>query len=219
MTKKLNQEEIDLLQKENNEIDEQIKELLAMKKENDQILSENGIGQKQEKTEVPTDTTHDNSKKTSSVGGEELPTAYTCEFVDLGLPSGTLWAKCNYGAKSETENGNYYNFEEAQKLPITPTKKQFEELLEYTESKWVTVNGVNGRLFTSKKNNNSIFLPACGSMTNGYRNGLRTYGCYWSSNLCGTRSGNAWRLGFHNGNVYVNQSKCDLGRPVRGVKK
>lgn len=30
------------------------------------------------------------------------------EFVDLGLPSGTLWAKYNVGATSETATGNYY---------------------------------------------------------------------------------------------------------------
>ena len=30
------------------------------------------------------------------------------EYVDLGLPSGTLWAKCNIGAASETEYGDYY---------------------------------------------------------------------------------------------------------------
>jgi hypothetical protein len=30
------------------------------------------------------------------------------EYVDLGLPSGTLWAKMNIGATSETELGNFY---------------------------------------------------------------------------------------------------------------
>ncbi len=30
------------------------------------------------------------------------------EWVDLGLPSGTLWATCNVGATSTTEYGNYY---------------------------------------------------------------------------------------------------------------
>ena len=29
-------------------------------------------------------------------------------FVDLGLPSGLKWAKCNLGAKTETNYGNYY---------------------------------------------------------------------------------------------------------------
>ena len=30
------------------------------------------------------------------------------EWVDLGLPSGRLWAKCNLGAFTETENGDFY---------------------------------------------------------------------------------------------------------------
>ena len=30
------------------------------------------------------------------------------EYVDLGLPSGTLWAKCNIGAHEETEYGDYF---------------------------------------------------------------------------------------------------------------
>ena len=32
----------------------------------------------------------------------------TMEFVDLGLPSGTLWAKCNIGAPTETDYGDYF---------------------------------------------------------------------------------------------------------------
>jgi len=32
----------------------------------------------------------------------------TAEWVDLGLPSGLLWAKCNLGASSPEEYGDYY---------------------------------------------------------------------------------------------------------------
>ena len=38
------------------------------------------------------------------------PPTPTYETVDLGLPSGTLWAKYNVGATSETEYGNYYQY-------------------------------------------------------------------------------------------------------------
>ena len=31
-----------------------------------------------------------------------------CEFVDLGLPSGTLWATCNVGATSPEQAGLYF---------------------------------------------------------------------------------------------------------------
>ena len=36
----------------------------------------------------------------------------TYEYVDLGLPSGTLWATCNIGATSETEGGVYFQWGE-----------------------------------------------------------------------------------------------------------
>ncbi len=34
------------------------------------------------------------------------------EFVDLGLPSGTMWAKYNVGASAPEESGNYYSWGE-----------------------------------------------------------------------------------------------------------
>ena len=36
------------------------------------------------------------------------PNSSKHEFVDLGLPSGTLWATCNVGANKPEEYGNYY---------------------------------------------------------------------------------------------------------------
>ena len=36
------------------------------------------------------------------------------EYVDLGLPSGTLWATCNVGANSPEEFGNYFAWGETQ---------------------------------------------------------------------------------------------------------
>ena len=34
------------------------------------------------------------------------------EYVDLGLPSGLKWAKCNIGATSETKDGDYFQWGE-----------------------------------------------------------------------------------------------------------
>ena len=42
------------------------------------------------------------------------------EYVDLGLPSGTLWATCNIGAKSPGQNGDYYAWGE------TTTKMRYD---------------------------------------------------------------------------------------------
>ena len=55
--------------------------------------------------------------KVSSADGEHVGYGY----VDLGLPSGTLWATCNIGAKKPEEYGDYYAFGE------TKTKKSYTE--------------------------------------------------------------------------------------------
>lgn len=45
----------------------------------------------------------------NDVNGENNDTlTVSHEFVDLGLPSGTLWATCNVGASSPEERGDYF---------------------------------------------------------------------------------------------------------------
>lgn len=39
---------------------------------------------------------------------EEKKSCTSNEYVDLGLPSGLKWAKCNVGAATETEYGDYF---------------------------------------------------------------------------------------------------------------
>ena len=39
---------------------------------------------------------------------EEKKPCTSKEYVDLGLPSGLKWAKCNVGAESETDYGDYF---------------------------------------------------------------------------------------------------------------
>ena len=45
------------------------------------------------------------------LGGEEVP---VLEYVDLGLPSGTLWATRNIGANSPEESGDYFAWGETE---------------------------------------------------------------------------------------------------------
>lgn len=44
----------------------------------------------------------------AQVGKKPSPIGDTHSYVDLGLPSGTLWATCNIGANSPEEYGDYY---------------------------------------------------------------------------------------------------------------
>ena len=39
---------------------------------------------------------------------EEKKPCTSNEYVDLGLPSGLKWAKCNIGAETETDYGDYF---------------------------------------------------------------------------------------------------------------
>ena len=80
--------------------------------------------------------------------GIEVPSGW----VDLGLPSGLLWAECNVGANSPEEFGNYYAWGE-----ITP-----KEVYNWSTYKYCTVNR-NGDLLTLSKYNSRIKYSGYGS--------------------------------------------------------
>ena len=61
----------------------------------------------------------------------------------------------------------------------TPTKEEWQELIDNTTSQRTTINGVNGRCLTGS-NGNSLFLPAAGRLFSS--DGSDGY--YWSSSLC-----------------------------------
>ena len=51
---------------------------------------------------------HETASVEVNVSGEITPDPGNHEWVDLGLPSGTLWATCNVGANSPEEYGDYF---------------------------------------------------------------------------------------------------------------
>ena len=199
------------------------------------------------------------------------------EYVDLGLPSGTLWATCNVGANKPEEYGNYFAWGEiqpktkygwdtykysktkkrlfetealitkycdeaefgydgftdglAELQPIddpatanwgngwyTPKREQWDELKANTNSEWTTRNGVEGRLFTSKKNGQSLFLPAAGSRWSDYDELPGSYGVYWSSSLYTDGPLGAWSFGFNSNDTDVGDDDRDDGQSVRAVR-
>lgn len=129
-------------------------------------------------------------------------------YVDLALPSGTKWATVNIGADSPEDYGSYFAFgETAPKTDYSrenyqyatqdaartlwgpdwhiPTSEQIEELYnaDYTVTQWTTVNGVYGKLVTSKQNGCSIFLPAAGYSIGSHTEYVGECGNYWTSKL------------------------------------
>ena len=97
------------------------------------------------------------------------------------------------GANSKTYSNDTFNYDISGKTSLDaaranwgnpwrmPTKSEFEELLNSCTWTWTTLNGVKGYKVSSKKNGNSIFLPAAGdcSGTNPTNVGQRCY--YWAS--------------------------------------
>ena len=129
-------------------------------------------------------------------------------YVDLGLPSGTLW-------KNQNESGDYYTYDQAvsQFGSSLPNKEQMEELIHSCTWTWTgsgyEVKGPNGKTIT---------MPAAGyRYCDGDVYGIDTLGYYWTSTLYG--SDYAWGLYFGSGdNIDIDYStRCD-GQSVRLVR-
>ncbi len=197
------------------------------------------------------------------------------EYVDLGLPSGTLWATCNVGATKPTEYGDLFAWGEASsKKTFTSENYKFykikddeiEEITKYnTESKFGAIDnkteletqddaaavnwggswrmptleemeelvsccnwewtddyegsGVAGQIGKSKKNGNTIFLPAAGGGDANGRVIEGSHGRCWSSSLYSSYPGYAYFLCFSSGavDVRVYGNDRDHGYSVRAV--
>lgn len=158
----------------------------------------------------------------------------TGDWVDLGLPSGLLWATHNVGATNPEDFGDYYAWGEtttkqtynwstyaygsdnnqltkycnssnyglngySDTLTIlqavddaattnlgdgirTPTREEWQELIDNTTAICTTRNGVSGLLLTAS-NGRSIFLPAAGHRQDGGIYSVQSRLLYWSSSV------------------------------------
>ncbi len=80
-----------------------------------------------------------------------------------------------------------------------PTKAEIGELVNNCNQQWVTINGVAGIRFTSKKNGNSIFFPDAGWRCGTSMYGARGHGRYWSSTPYESNTQYAYNLDFNPG--------------------
>ncbi len=196
------------------------------------------------------------------------------EWVDLGLPSGTLWATCNVGANSPEEYGDYFAWGETKPksdydwdtykyckgsyntmtkycttLSISnsygtvdnktelepsddaatanwgsewqmPSRKQCDELYNssYTTTTWTTLNGKYGRKITSKRNGNSIFLPAAGCRGDTSLYDAGSNSGYWSRSLNTSTSYYAHSLRFDYATISTGNYYRYYGRSIRPVR-
>ena len=193
------------------------------------------------------------------------------DYVDLGLPSGTLWATCNVGASKASDAGLYFQWGDTKgyakeqigngegqkkfasdesdykfgvypnytKYTVTgatleleddaahanmggswhmPTPTQISELLDNTTNAWTTQDGVNGRLFTSKKDGSkSIFIPAAGYAYGGSVYDIGDEADVWASMLDTDDVGNGQNLDFGSGVADLDSGVRYYGFSVRGV--
>ena len=100
-----------------------------------------------------------------------------------------------------------------------PTKAEFKELIDNSESEWETVSGVKGCKFTSKKNGKSIFLPAAGWRERSSMCNAGEIGFYWGSTPYGTFLDSACVLYFDSEFCHSLWYNRYGGRSVRPVSE
>ncbi len=196
--------------------------------------------------------------------------------VDLGLPSGVLWANMNVGAEKEEDpglffawgetegylqdgsddhrfdwatykwckgsrssqtkyctNSSYGTYDNKVNIDLTddaayinwgenwrmPTNEEMKELVEMTDNRWTTQNGVEGYVFISHTNGKSIFLPAAGCRVSesNYEHGTDCY--YWAGTLDEESPYAAHYLRFYVGKVFLASLFRYYGMNVRPVRR
>ena len=129
------------------------------------------------------------------------------EFIDLGLPSGKLWA-------TENEEG-YFTYDEAKEKfgELLPKPKAFEELWKECRWRWDIKN--NGMIVVGP-NKNTIFLPAYGfrGIASGELKSVGSDGWYWTYEAYDLT--NACSFGFYSVRVFpMCRIFCEYGFSVR----
>ena len=153
----------------------------------------------------------------SATVGRGVDYDYHYEGVDLGLPSGTIWATTNIGARRPEDYGDYFKWGETEPNPPyiwtnyvysgdssgmrpskyndqdhlielvpsddaahvvmggkweIPSRNDFQELIQWTNTAFTSINGVSGVSFTSKSDpTKSMFVPAAGGYVGPYDGG------------------------------------------------
>ena len=131
------------------------------------------------------------------------PNAYTLN--DRELPS--YAGEANYDLATAQWGEGWY----------TPTKQQWDELIEYCDWDYVMINGINGVLFTSPKTYNTIFLPSTGYTDDEtYKLKYTTYNlAYWSSTGARTNGAHAYIANYEQG--YMTTTNRYVAHCVRAV--
>ena len=97
-----------------------------------------------------------------------------------------------------------------------PTADEFRELRDNCTYIWTTLNGVNGLLFTSNVNGNTLFFPAAGYYNGTSLSTRGSGGFYWSSAYLSTTTASSLDINSSTVNPQSYSSRR-LGFSVRAV--
>lgn len=104
-----------------------------------------------------------------------------------------------------------------------PTYEEMQELIEKCRWTWTTLNGVPGFRVESMDGQQSIFLPAAGTMADETLSASGSYGLYYTSTLNPENPNYAYELSFYNaawGMAYgIGNGMRQYGRSIRPVAK
>ena len=139
-------------------------------------------------------------------GATSYDTTYFNSIKDTAAPNKVL-AK-EYDVAAQIMGGDWR----------MPTKNECQELYKNTTQSWVTINGVNGKKFTSKTDTTKyIFIPAAGYYYNGSVSEVGNNGRIWSSTISSPYN-SARFLKFKAKTCSASTIERCYGMPVRGVK-
>lgn len=160
-------------------------------------------------------------------GETEPKKEYTWENYKWGKDNGQYMTKyCSKSEEGKIDNKTVLekvddaataNWGNAWRMP---TSKEIQELLDNCSWEWTNNfedSGIAGRIGHSRKNANTIFLPASGYITNSANSTIHTEGYYWSSSLFKTTMSGSYFLCFANYFIDWRGNKRFAGRSVRAV--
>ena len=129
------------------------------------------------------------------------------EFIDLGLPSGLLWAKTNVGASSSSDGKTTLDAEDDAATvnwgaPCRmPDSSEFEELYNKCDWSWQSsYKGTSGYLVKGP-NGNTIFFSVSGFRCDDFLSNYGRLGLFWSRSLGSGDTSYGLSLGFRSDKV------------------
>jgi uncharacterized protein (TIGR02145 family) len=157
--------------------------------------------------------------------------------VDLGLPSGKIWATMNIGASSTSDYGGLYQWGALAVNPSPfydydgdisptsghdtarqlwggtwrmPTDAECQELIDYCTWTWGTNGDVNGYWVSSKVTGNTgkIFMPAGGVIQDMNRKGKEGY--FWTATRRKGTPYDPWHLWFDESKIWVGDDDAQI---------